>query len=121
MNCKFQKNEKRGSRLEIESRGYNLAGFDHFKKELLAELKKVKDHDLEGLVYWMELTYDKILDVIDIKHTSATSIGYTIASGKNEISDRNMMVKSLPTSGVKVKITIDDLRLKSNLTTKKKQ
>ena len=31
--------EKRGTRIEIENSGYNLAGFDHFKSEILSELK----------------------------------------------------------------------------------
>ena len=32
--------EKRGTRIEIESSAYNLAGFDPFKTEILAELRK---------------------------------------------------------------------------------
>ena len=32
--------EERGTRTEIENSGYNLAGFDHFKSEILAGLKK---------------------------------------------------------------------------------
>ena len=34
--------EKRGTRMEIENSGYNLAGFDHFKSETIAELRRVK-------------------------------------------------------------------------------
>ena len=34
--------EKRGTRIEIENRGFNLAGFDDFRSEILAELKRVK-------------------------------------------------------------------------------
>ena len=33
---------KRSTRIEKETNDYNLAGFDHFKSELLAELTRVK-------------------------------------------------------------------------------
>ena len=33
---------KRGTRVKIEKNGYNLAGFDHLKSEILAKLKRVK-------------------------------------------------------------------------------
>ena len=43
--------EKRGTRMEIENSAYNLACFDHFKKELLSELKRVKYRDLKDMVF----------------------------------------------------------------------
>ena len=49
---------KRGTRIELENSGYNLASFDHFKSEKLAELGRVKHKDVENMVYTMELTYD---------------------------------------------------------------
>ena len=47
--------KKRGTRIEIENSGYDLAGFDHFKSEILAELESFKN-SLEDMVHWMELT-----------------------------------------------------------------
>ena len=38
---------KRGTWIEKENSGYNLTDFDHFTKEILAELRKVKYKDLE--------------------------------------------------------------------------
>ena len=38
--------KKRGTRREIERRGNNSAGSDRFKGEILAELRRVKYHDL---------------------------------------------------------------------------
>ena len=43
--------EKRGSRREIENSGNNLATFDQFESEILAELRTVKNKDLEDMVY----------------------------------------------------------------------
>ena len=55
--------------------------------------------------------------VLDIKHKSATSIGYTLSPIKYEFSDNNFMLKSSVPDEMKAKITIDDIRLGSNLTT----
>ena len=30
--------EKRGTRIEIQNSGYNLAGFDHFESEIISDL-----------------------------------------------------------------------------------
>ena len=59
--------EKRGTRIEIENSCYNLAGFDHFKTEILAEVRRVKYKDLVDMVYRLELTYDEVLDILDMK------------------------------------------------------
>ena len=44
-----KKNERRGTRIEKENSGYNLARLDHFKKKR-AELKRVNYKDPEDLV-----------------------------------------------------------------------
>ena len=110
---------RKGTGIETENGGHNLAGFDHFKSEILAELKRVKYEDLEDMVYRMELTYDEIVDILDIKYIPGSTIGYTLPPGLYEISDINLMLKSLVPNGVKVKITNDAIRLRSNLTTNK--
>ena len=71
------------------------------------------------MVYRMELTSHEITDVLDKKCISATSIGYTLAPGMYENSDLNLILKSLLPDEVKVNITNDDIRLKTNLTTNK--
>ena len=106
--------EKRGARMEIENSGYKLAGFDPFKSEILAETRRVNYYSLEDMVYRMELTDDKIMDVLDIKDTSATSIGCTLPPGINKISDNNLVLKSLLPDELRVNITIDDIRLRSS-------
>ena len=111
--------EKRGTQIEIENRGYNLAGFDFFKSEIIAELRRVKYNDVENIIYRIELTYDEMVDIFDIDYIGASTIGYTLLPGIYEISDLNLMLKSLLPNEVKTNITIDDIRLRSNLTTKK--
>ena len=105
--------------MEIEISAYNLAGFDHFKSEILAELKRLRYRVLDDMVYRMELTYDEIVDFLDVKYTAGSNIGYTLTSGIYEIGDINLLIKSLLPNKVKVIITIDDITLRSNLITNK--
>ena len=71
------------------------------------------------MVYEMELPYNEIIDILDVKCIAGSTIGYTLPPGVYEISDINLMLMSLLPSEVNVKITTDDIRLKSNLTTNK--
>ena len=48
--------KRRGIQIEIENSGYSLAGFDQFKKGILAEIRRVKYRDLEDGVYRNQLT-----------------------------------------------------------------
>ena len=54
---------------------------------------------------------------MDVKYIPASNIGYTFSSGIYESSDNNFMLKSLLPNDVKINITIDDIKVKSNLTT----
>ena len=67
----------------------------------------------------MELTYVEIVNILDVKYIAGSTTGYTLPPGIYEITGINMMLKSLLPNEVKVNITIDDFRLKSNLTTNK--
>ena len=68
-------------------------------------------------MYIFQLTYDEILAKLDRKYVPTTIIGYTLPPGMYKIIDINFMLKSLLPREVKVKITVDDIRLKPNLTT----
>ena len=81
--------EKRGTRREIENTGYNLAGFDQFKSEIFSELKRVKYRDLEDMVCRLQLTYDEIVDILDVKYIPGSPIGYTLPPGLYELTDVN--------------------------------
>ena len=58
---------KRGNIIKIGDKEYKLSDFDNQKYEILEELKNVKYNDLEDLVYRMRLSYDEIIDVLDLK------------------------------------------------------
>ena len=62
-----KKVEKSGTGTAIENSGYQLAGFDHFKSHILAEVRRVKYKHLQYIVYRIELTNDGLLDILDVK------------------------------------------------------
>ena len=68
------------------------------------------------MVFRMELTYDEVVDVLDVKYIAGSTTGYTLQPGLYEHSDLNLMWKSLLPNEVKVNTTIDDIRLRSNFT-----
>ena len=70
--------EKRGIRKEIQNSGYRLPSFDHFSSNILARLGRVKSKDLKDMVYRMELTYDEMFDILDIKYITGSTFGYTL-------------------------------------------
>ena len=111
--------EKRGTRIEKGNSGHNLAGLDLFKSEIFSQLKKVKYRDLKDLVYRLHLTYDEIVDILDVKYITGSTKGYALPPGLYEISDISLTLKSLLPKDVRVNITIDNIRLKSILTTNK--
>ena len=57
---------KKGNKLLIGGHEDKLSDFDTQKNEILEEFKIVKYNDLEDLVYRMQLTYDEIIDVLDL-------------------------------------------------------
>ena len=106
---------KRFNIIKTGDKEYKLSNFDNQKYELLEELKNVKYNDLADLVYRMQLTYDEIIDVLDLKYISTKRIGYSLNPGIYEIVDINNILKHILPNNVKVNITLDDIRLKSNL------
>ena len=69
--------KKIGIRIGIANSGYKLAGFDHFKSEFLSELKRVKYRDFEDMVHRLQLTYDEIVVILDVKYIVGSTVGYT--------------------------------------------
>ena len=93
---------------------YSLSKLGTFKIQLLEELKNAKYNDLECIVYRFQLTYDEIIDTLELKHIPTTTIGHTLPPGMYEIIDNNFMLKSLFPKEVKINFTIDDVKLKTN-------
>ena len=106
---------KRGNTIKIGDKEYKLSDFDNQKYEIIEELNNVKYIDIEDLVYRMQLTYDEIIDVLDLKYISTKRIGYSLNPGIYEVVDLNNTLKHILPDNVKVNVTIDDIRLKSNL------
>ena len=94
---------------------YELSDFDTQKNEILEELRKVKYNDLRDLVYRMQLTFNEIIDILDLEYIPTKRIGYSLNTGIYEVIDLNNTLKYILPDNVKVTITIDDIRLKSNL------
>ena len=63
----------------------------------------------------MQLTYDEIIDVLDLKYIPTKRTGCSLNPGIYEVVDLNNTLKSILSDNVKVSFTIDDIRLKSNL------
>ena len=78
-------------------------------------MKNVNYNDLEDLVYRMQRIYDEIIDILDLKYIPTKRIGYSLNPGIYEVVDLNNTSKYKLPDIVKVNITIEDVRLKSNL------
>ena len=107
--------KKRGNKIKIANKEYKLSDFDNQKYEILEELKNAKYNDLEDLVYRMRLSYDEIMDILDLKYIPTKRTGYSLNPGIYEVVDLNNTLKYILPDNVKINITIDDIRLKSNL------
>ena len=96
---------------------YSLSSLGMFKDEILEDLKNVKFNDLEDMVYRFQLTYDEIMEILDLKCIPTKRTGYSLNPGIYEVIDLNNTLKYNLPNNVKVNITIEDIRLKSNLKT----
>ena len=81
--------KKRGNKIKIGDKEYKLSDFDNQKYEILEELKNAKYNDLEDLVYRMRLSYDEIMDILDIKYIPTKRTGYSLNPGIYEVVDLN--------------------------------
>ena len=106
---------KRSSKIEIGDKEYKLLDFGTQKNEILEELNNVKYNNIEDLVYRFQLTKDEIIDILDFKYIPTKRTGYSLNPGIYEVIDLNNALKYILLDNVKVSITIDDIRLKSNL------
>ena len=107
--------KKRGNKIKIANKEYKLSDFDNQKYEIIEELKKIGYNDLKDLVYRMRLSYDEIMDILDLKYNPTKRTGYSMDPGIYEVVDLNNSLKHILPDNVKINITIDDIRLKSNL------
>ena len=113
----IEKVRKRGNKIKIGDNEYKLSDFDTQKNEILEELKNFKNNDLKDLVYRMRLSYDEIMDILDLKYIPTKRTGYSLNPVIYEVVDLNNTLKHILPDNVKVSVSIDDVRLKSNLNT----
>ena len=106
---------KRGNKIKIGDKEYKLSDFDSQKNEILEELKNIKYNDLEDLVYRMQLTYNEIIDILDLKYIPTKRTGYSLHPSIYEVDELNDTLRYILPDNVKVTVSIDDIRLKSNL------
>ena len=107
--------KKRGNKIKIADKENILSDFDNQKNEIIEELKNAKYNDLEDLVYRMRLSYNEIMNILDLNYIPTKRTGYSLNPGIYEVIDLNNTLKYILPDVVKVNITIDDIRLKSNL------
>ena len=108
---------KRRKKIKVGDNEYKLSDFDTEKNEILEELKNVKYNDLEDLVYRMRLSYDEIMDILDLKKIPTKGTGYSLNPGIYDGVDLIITLRHILPSNVKVNITIDDIKSKSILKT----
>ena len=65
----------------------------------------------------MQRTYNEIIDILDLEYVPTKRTGFSLNPGIYEIVDLNNTLKYILPDNVKVDVTIDDIRLKSNLKT----
>ena len=65
----------------------------------------------------MRLSYDEIIDILDLKYVPTKKIRHSLNPGVYEVIALNNTLKYILLDNVKVKITIDDVTLKSHLKT----
>ena len=109
--------KKRGNKMKTGDIEYKLSDFDTQKNEILEQLKKVKYNDLKDLVYRIQLSYDEIMDILDLKIIPTKRTGYSLNPGIYEVIDLNNTLKYILPDNIKVSVTIDDIKLKANIKT----
>ena len=67
------------------------------------------------MLYRFQLTYDEIIEKLDLKRIPSERTGSSLHPGIYEVADINQILKHILPNNVKVIITISDIRLKSSL------
>ena len=82
-------------------------------------MKNIEDNDLEDMVFGMELTKSEVEKILDMKYIDTPVTGHALMPGLYDFTVNNFLLKSFIPAEVKVNTTIDDIRLRSKLTTTK--
>ena len=107
--------KKRGNIIKIGDNEYKLSDFDSQKYEIIEELKNNKYNDFEDLDYRMRLSYDEIMDILDLKYISTKRMGFSIEPNIYNVVDLNKTLKNILPNNIKIDITIDERKYKTDL------
>ena len=105
---------KRGNRIKIGDNDHKLSDFDTQKNMVLEELGNEKYNDHEDFIYRMQLTYDELIDILDIKYNPRKRVGDSLDLNIKNMVDLNNTLKYILPDNAKVTVTIDDIKSKSN-------
>ena len=94
---------------------YSLSSLGMFKNEILGDLKNARFNDLEDMVYRFKLTYDEIMDILDLKYIPTKRMGYSIEPNVYNVVDLNKTLKNILPNNVKINVTIDERKYKTDL------
>ena len=106
---------KRGNKIKIGDNEYKLSDIDTQKHKIIEELKNAKYNDLEDLVYRMQLTYNEIINILDLEYTPTKRIGFSIEPNIYNVVDLNKTLKNILPDNVKINVTIDERKYKTDL------
>ena len=70
---------------------------------------------LEDMVYSLQLSYDEIIDILDLKYIPTKRIGFSLKPNIYQISDINKTLKNILPDNVKISVTIDEKNYKKIL------
>ena len=60
----------------------------------------------------MQLTYNEIMDILDLKFFSSKSVGFPLKPDIYQVSDTNNTLKNILPDNVKISVTIDEKKIK---------
>ena len=63
----------------------------------------------------MRLSYDEIMDILDLKYIPTKRMGYSIEPNIYNVDDLNKTLKNILPNNVKIDITIDERKYKTDL------
>ena len=106
---------QRGNIIKIGDKEYKLSDLDNQKNEILEELRKVKYNDLGDLIYRMQLTYNEIIDILDLEYIHTKRVGYSIEPNIYNVVDLKNILKKILPDNVKINVTIDERKYKTDL------
>ena len=81
---------------------FSLADLDTHKYQIFKEFKNAEYIDPEDMGFTRGFTYPEITEIIDTNYFAEASTGYALPPGFYDISDPNLMLKSLLSKEVQI-------------------